>query len=345
MRPGRSVGRAKEQTETKTQTKAHYTSRAISNIFRENALSTLSKVARFVSERFGKPAPIPAEPARAISLETLESNYEGVARDFYSYLPESVREIFIGDAIYHQARYIELLKRTYGPRVLELGSDKPFISHFLRQLHPQSTFDTVSIDIPFTMYPIVRVDIESEDLPFAPGVFSDVIFTEVLEHLFRDPAWTIFQINKALAVGGTLFLTTPNACGYDSLINLVNQANPNARSQFFASIESGHPHLWTASECEEILGAHGFTVHSMDTANYVPIPIPAELEAFLNAHSRNKGRHGQSLRLVATKTQAVEGPAYPPSLFPEGKPVQLQGALLEWAVRTYTRQHANTAAA
>lgn len=308
-------------------------------------MSTLNKVARFVGERLGKPVPSPAEPTRAVSLETLESDYEGVARDFYSYLPDNVREIFIGDAIYHKARYIELLKRSYGPRVLELGSDKPFISHFLRQLHPGSTFDTVSIDIPFTMYPIVRVDIESEDLPFEPGIFSDVIFTEVLEHLFRDPAWTIFQINKALAVGGILFLTTPNACGYDSLINLVNLANPNARSQFFASIESGHPHLWTASECEEILGVHGFSMNSIDTANYVPIPIPPELEAFLNAHSRDKGMHGQSLRLVATKTHTVEGPTYPLSLFPEGKPVQLQGALLEWAVRTYTRQHADRAAA
>lgn len=291
-----------------------------------------------MGKQFGRQEPAPAGQSPTISIDALESDYEGATRDFYAYLPDDVRDIFIGDAIYHKARYIELLKRTYGPRVLELGSDKPFISHFLRQLHPQSTFDTVSIDIPFSKYPIVRVDIESEELPYEHGAFSDVIFTEVLEHLFRDPAWTIFQINRVLVPGGTLFLTTPNACGYDGLINLINHANPNARSQFFASIESGHPHLWTASECEEILNAHGFTISTIDTANYVPIPLPPELETFIDSCSRDKTMHGQSLRLVATKTRAVDGPAYPLSLFPEGKPVQLQGALLEWAVRTLQEQ-------
>jgi SAM-dependent methyltransferase len=313
-------------------------------------MNTLRKAASLVAGRFARPAqsqpdtlpvPVPVPvPVPQVSFQTLESDYESVAREFYAYLPEDVRDIFIGDAIYHQARYIELLGRSYGPRVLELGSDKPFISHFLRHLHPHSTFDTVSIDIPFSMYPIVRVDIESEELPYEPGAFSDVIFTEVLEHLFRDPAWTIFQINRVLAMDGTLFLTTPNACGYDGLINLINLANPNARSQFFASIESGHPHLWTASECREILDAHGFDISSIDTANYVPIPIPAELEAFINGYSSDKTMHGQSLRMVATKTSAVQAPVYPRSLFPEGKPVQLQGALLEWARHTLEKQQA-----
>src|SRR4029077_3692044 len=116
--------------------------------------------------------------------------------------------------------------------------DKPFITHFLRALHPESRFHTISIDIPYTPYPVIAMDIESERFPFDDESISDVVFTEVLEHLFRNPAWTLFQINRILKPGGRLFLTTPNACGYDVLVNLLHQINPNGRNQFYAAMES-----------------------------------------------------------------------------------------------------------
>ncbi|NRF66817.1 class I SAM-dependent methyltransferase [Aquincola sp. S2] len=296
-------------------------------------------VRRIFNFMSSEPAEVAKNSPSSTSDASLTSdNYEESARTFYAYLPDEVRDIFVNDALYHKSRYLELLNRSYGARILELGSDKPFISHYLRTTHTHAAVETVSIDIPYSKYPITRVDIEGEQLPFEAGSFTDVIFTEVLEHLFRDPAWTIYQINAALAMGGTLFLTTPNACGYDSLINFVNQVNPNARSQFYAAIESGHPHLWTANECRDILVAHGFSVEAVDTVDYVPIPRPPELMAFLDAHSRDKGMNGQSLRIVAKKVQSVTGPTYPRGLFPEGMPVQMRGALREWAVKTLANE-------
>ncbi len=265
--------------------------------------------------------------------QELDTDYEGLTRRFYAYLPDEVREIFVNDAIYHRLRYVEMLKRSYGPRVLELGSDKPFITHFLRTLHPQSTFETVSIDIPFSPYPITRIDIESEVFPFADAQFTDVVFTEVLEHLFRDPAWAMFQMNRVMAPGGRLFLTTPNACGYDSLINLLNQANPNARCQFYTAMESGHPHLWTLGECEVLLSAHGFATDLADTVDYVEIPMPPSLKDFLHHHASHPHLHGQALRIEAHKATEARSAVYPVSLFPEGQPVQLRGALKEWAAQ------------
>ena len=270
----------------------------------------------------------------------LASTYEQSATAFYEYLPADIRDIFVGDARYHKARYLDCLARNFGHDVIELGSDKPFITHYLRTLHPQSRFHTISIDIPFSPYPIIRIDIETEPFPFDDGSMSDVIFTEVLEHLFRDPAWTVFQINRVLEIGGKLFLTTPNACGYDVLVNLLGQANPNGRNQFYEAIESGHPHLWTASECRILLEAHGFMIHELSTVDYYDMPMPEPVGAFLAAHSANPALNRQVLRIVAEKKRNVAEATYPEEIFPQGRPVQLQGALLKWVQRV-GKDHAN----
>jgi SAM-dependent methyltransferase len=270
----------------------------------------------------------------------LASAYEESATAFYEYLPADVRDIFIGDARYHKARYLDCLALSFGHDVIELGSDKPFITHYLRTLHPQSRFHTISIDIPFSPYPIIRIDIETEAFPFDDGSISDVIFTEVLEHLFRDPAATVFQINRVLEIGGKLFLTTPNACGYDVLVNLLGQANPNGRNQFYEAIESGHPHLWTASECRILLEAHGFMIDELSTVDYYHMPKPESVGAFLAANSANPELNGQVLRIVAAKQRNIAQVTYPEEIFPQRRPVQLQGALLKW-VQCVLKDHPN----
>ena len=263
-------------------------------------------------------------------LGPLHADYDGAVAQFYRFLPDDVRPIFVDDAKYHRARYLDMLSLPLGPDAIEVGSDKPFITHMLRTLNPASNVQTLSIDIPFSPYPIIRVDIESEPFPFTDGSISSVIFTEVLEHLFRDPAWTIFQISRVLRMDGMLFLTTPNACGYDGLVNLLNQVNPNGRGQFFEAIESGHPHLWTAEECRLLLEAHGLDVVEMTTVDYYEIPKPEAIRQFLDANSVRPDRHGQVIRIVARKARVCERVVYPKELFPSQRPVQLTGALLKW---------------
>ena len=277
-------------------------------------------------------APAAAAP-RNPEVAALADRYEERVREFYAYLPADVKELFVGDALYHRVRYLDMLAQPFGDEVVELGSDKPFITHYLRALNPRSRVHTISIDIPYSPYPIIRIDIESEPFPFADGSVSDVVFTEVLEHLFRDPAWTIAEIARVLKVGGRLFLTTPNACGYDILVNLLSQVNPNGRNQFYKSIESGHPHLWTADECRTLLEAHGFAMESLTTVDYYDMPLPAAVRTFLAANSVDPARNGQVLRIVAEKRRTVPGVVYPESLFPQGQGVRLGGALRKWAER------------
>jgi len=171
-----------------------------------------------------------------MNLERLRASYGECVEKFYAYLPDEVRSIFVNDAHYHRVRYLDLLSFRYGASVVELGSDKPFITHFLRELNASSKFHTISIDVPYSPHPVITLDIECEPFPFPDESMTDVIFTEVLEHLFRDPAFTIHQISRVLATGGRLVLTTPNACGYDVLVNLVHQTNPNGINRFYAAI-------------------------------------------------------------------------------------------------------------
>jgi SAM-dependent methyltransferase len=272
---------------------------------------------------------------RSLTLPDLATNYEEYVEEFYQYLPKN-KEVFINDALYHKKRYLDMLQLPLGNRVLELGSDKPFITHCLRKLYPDSTFHTISIDIPYSPYPIIRVDIESEVFPFEDESIDDVIFTEVLEHLFRDPAWVVFQINRVLRIGGKVFLTTPNACGYDAVQNILLQKNPNERNQFYAKIESGHPHLWTAHEVRMVLEAHGFLIRELGTEDYYDIPLSNEVAEFIKKNSIAPGFHAQALRVIAEKRIQCSSPVYMEGLYPDRQPVQLIGALKKW-LKTLTK--------
>lgn len=259
-----------------------------------------------------------------------DTAYRDSVVDFYAFLPADLRQLFIDDALYHQRRYQDILSLELGREIIEVGSDKPFITHMLRVRNAGSTIHTMSIDIPHSPYPIIRIDIESEPFPFADGSIDHVVFTEVLEHLFRDPAWAVHQISRVLSAGGILFLTTPNACGYDCLVNFLSQTNPNGRAQFFEAVESGHPHLWTASEVRMLLEANGFEIVDLRTVDYYAIPCPDAIRLFLRDNSVDPTLNGQVLRLVARKIATPPSPAYPKELFPSGRPVQLTGALLRW---------------
>ena len=270
------------------------------------------------------------EPSTA-RLSKLVARYPDAVGEFYAYLREDLRPIFIDDANYHRRRYLAMLDREYGHRILEVGSDKPFITHCLRELNPSATVSTISVDLPFSPFPVLYVDIESEEFPLAAGSVDDVIFTEVIEHLFRDPAWCLFQINRVLREGGRLYLTTPNACGYDAIQNALRQKNPNERAQYFARMESGHPHLWTVPDLTLLLEAHGFAVRELSTANFYEIPCDPRIGAFIQATGSQPEMQRQAIVVVAEKTTAVSAPSYPLPIFPDGMPAQFIGAVGLWA--------------
>ncbi len=119
----------------------------------------------------------------------------------------------------HKNRYlkdIDLISTHYkGGKVLDLGANPFHLTFCLKELG----YDITGVDInpePFKEFikkydlMIIKVNIETEKLPFKDGSFDFVIFNEVFEHLRINPIFTLKEINRILKKDGILLLTTPN---------------------------------------------------------------------------------------------------------------------------------------
>lgn len=266
--------------------------------------------------------------------EDFESRYDELSRRFHSYFRPGSRGAQLDNCAFHKGRYIELATHRMTGEVLDVGNDKPFLSFFLRRLNPKASFTTISFDIPETPYDLFAVDIESEKFPFHDGHFRHVIFAEVIEHLWRDPAFTIAEINRVLADKGELYLTTPNACELHALTCVLWQANPNQRGQYFSSLESGHLHLWSSADLRRILEANGFTIAKLTSFNpYGYTDFHENIVNFVKSITPHFDLMGESLLAIGRKERHVAAPTYPPELFPDGRGVAFMGALRAFAVQ------------
>ncbi len=215
---------------------------------------------------------------------------------------------------------------------MDVGNDKPFIVYYLRELNPRASFFTISYDIPETPVDLYDVDIEQEVFPVEEGAYDQVIFTEVLEHLWRDPAFAVHQMNRALRKGGLAFITTPNACELHAIECILWQANPNQRNQFYSRLESGHLHLWTAQELRILFESNGFEVkelRSYDSYGYTN--RNGKLMQLAREISPHVEMMGETLLMRAVKSEALPHPVYDARLFPNGSGVKFEGAIRNFA--------------
>ena len=266
-----------------------------------------------------------------VTLEQLVNNYEEISLRFHAYFLADAREQH-ANAMFHKIRYCDLFSRQLRGRVLDVGNDKPFLSYYLRKFNVDSSFVTISNELPQTPFPIWQVDIEQELFPFENGYFDDVIFTEVLEHLWRNPSFCIAEINRVTKKSGRIFLTTPNPCDFHSLICVLWQANPNQRGQFFSSLESGHLHLWTVADAKLLLECHGYAVVEATTMNlYGHTKRDEKIETFISEITPNRALMNETVVLLALKQSNALLPTYPTQIYPDGGPVCFSGAIVKFA--------------
>jgi len=266
-----------------------------------------------------------------VTFEGLVRDYDEISQRFHAHFSIDAPAQH-ANALFHKVRYCDLLSRAWNGRVLDVGDDKPFLSYFLRKFNPESAFFTISNELPQTPFPLWQVDIEQEAFPFESDYFDEVIFTEVLEHLWRDPSFCLAEINRVTKHSGKILLTTPNPCDIHAIICVLWQANPNQRGQFFSSLESGHLHLWTVADVRLLLESHGYAVSEAATQNlYGHTKHDTKIEAFIGEISPHRALMNETVVVTARKQAHAPAPAYPAQIYPDGGPVLFSGAVVRFA--------------
>jgi SAM-dependent methyltransferase len=108
-------------------------------------------------------------------------------------------------------------------------------------------------------------NLEEDELPAER--FVVVLCCEVIEHLTRDPLRGLATLNRSLEPGGTLVLTTPNACRLPVVVNARAGVHA-AGDQYSAYGPYGrHNREYSPVELRQLLEHAGFDVEVFYTAD------------------------------------------------------------------------------
>lgn len=124
---------------------------------------------------------------------------------------------------------------------------------------------------------IDRFDIEGP-FPYPDSCFDIVIFTEVLEHLSRDPFQTMSEINRITKTCGYLMLSTPNCASARSFLRILRGGNPNIYPVYQRSLSTDrHNHEYAPWEIKEVLAASGYRCRVFKTVDAYEDPSFARI--------------------------------------------------------------------
>jgi methionine biosynthesis protein MetW len=105
-----------------------------------------------------------------------------------------------------------------------------------------------------------QVNLDTEALPFADGLFSAVTCLDVLEHVF-DPRSTISEIARVCAPGAKVIITTPNMRYWRHILSIATGRFPRTSSDE-EGYDGGHLHYYAASNLADLL-AESFVVQKV----------------------------------------------------------------------------------
>ena len=158
------------------------------------------------------------------------------------------------------------------------------------------------------------LDLESEPLPVENDRYDLVLCCEVLEHLDVDPMFMLAEINRTLAPGGRLLLTTPNSTSARNATKILNGYAPHFfmkynkdRSPYRHNIEYG------PDQVAGLLNAAGLHVERIWTADTFEAPVPEMIQQ-MKALGYPVAMRGDNMFVVATKTGPVVD-RYPPIIY------------------------------
>jgi SAM-dependent methyltransferase len=116
-------------------------------------------------------------------------------------------------------------------------------------------------------------DAERDRFPYPDGHFQAVLCCELLEHLATDPMHMIAEINRILAPGGWLILSTPNIASLRSAHAVLHGYHPGLFSSYIkpgpdGSVDPRHSREYAPREVALLSEAGGFQVDLLDTGDY-----------------------------------------------------------------------------
>jgi SAM-dependent methyltransferase len=212
------------------------------------------------------------------------------------FAPEYESEAYVEEYLkVHMRRFVEttsLLKNVVHAdmRVIDVGSYGslvPVLKDLLgvRRItitgprqpdRPQSEESTLSNSRYGHRYPlrVDRFDLEGP-FPYENETFDLVIFTEVLEHIPRDPAHVLSEINRITKSEGWLLLSTPNCASAQSFLNILRGKNPNIYPIYTKQPSyDRHNREYVPWEIGELLRACGYQMTHLKTVDvYNPLTL------------------------------------------------------------------------
>ena len=274
-------------------------------------------------------------------LDWKKKAHEGL-NDFSADEQEMVDYIlsFIGDLGYrayatqHMRRFISTLHRIPPPqnpadRLLELGSLlhlAPAIKKFCGyrevccadfwESDEKVVYETVAqMDgAEAHTFELRNFNVERDPFPWPDNHFRVALCCEIIEHLQSDPLHMLWEINRTLAPGGFLLLTTPNIVSARSIEGLLVGCAPYLLAQYSRKTPSDqHNREYAPQEVGVALAAAGFTVVDLETEDVWMRSNPAIIELLKEVNLSTDNR-GDNIFALARKTSApIE--RYPKDLY------------------------------
>lgn len=117
---------------------------------------------------------------------------------------------------------------------------------------------------PDKLYEFDDFNVETDEFPYADGIFDVVVFSELIEHLAVNPVWALAEIHRVLKPGGHVIVTTPNALSLDRFATLLHGgADSEQRYMPLLGYGARHNREWRPAELRELLESTGFDIEEM----------------------------------------------------------------------------------
>ena len=154
---------------------------------------------------------------------------------------------------------------------------------------------------------------EKDRFPYDDRYFSTVLCCELLEHLAEDPMHMMAEINRVLAHGGHLVLTTPNISSLRAIAAILEHYHPGFFPAYIRPPAPGvepdarHNREYTPREVVHLLEDSGFEVVLLETGPFRDEPKPehAWVKHLLARYKVSEDLRGDGIYVVGRKKGAV----------------------------------------